>query len=135
VEAKPPRGLGGRVSQLIALCGKDAALAEEVRRLVLADIPAAKTVGRPKKGSATPNLGHRRDAAEFTARLKRDDPDLAGRVVRGEVSPNAAARQMGWRKPRLLVTSPEAVARKLREYFTPDQLAELIRLLTGSGGA
>ena len=37
---------------------------------------------------------------------------MAERVVRGEVTPNAAALEKGWRKPRIVVTSPESVARE-----------------------
>jgi hypothetical protein len=36
----------------------------------------------------------------WKARLRRDDPDLAARVDRGELSANAAAVLKGWRKPR-----------------------------------
>lgn len=39
-------------------------------------------------------------AAHWKARLRRDDPDLAARVDRGELSANAAAVLKGWRKPR-----------------------------------
>lgn len=34
------------------------------------------------------------------ARLRRDDPETAARVERGEISANAAAVEKGWRKPR-----------------------------------
>jgi hypothetical protein len=60
-------------------------------------------------------------AESIVARLKRDDPDLAARVVRGEVTPNAAALEKGWRKPRIVVT-------------TPADLAELMRILSGQPG-
>lgn len=63
------------------------------------------------------------------ARLKRDDPDMAQQVVNGELSANAAARIKGWRKPRILVTSPISVAHRLREHFTADELADLIKEL------
>jgi hypothetical protein len=63
------------------------------------------------------------------ARLKRDDPELADRVISGEVSKNAAAKQKGWRKPRIVLTSPRSVASRIRQHFTTDQIAELILLL------
>jgi hypothetical protein len=49
----------------------------------------------------------------WKARLRRDDPALAARVDRGELSANAAATQKGWRKPRkvrLVRTEPLAAA-------------------------
>lgn len=71
------------------------------------------------------------DTAERTvARLKRDDPALAERVVNGELSPNAAARAKGWRRPRVVLSSPASVAEKIRQHWTPDQIAELRDLLT-----
>lgn len=132
VEAMPPRGLGGRVSQLIALCGTDGELGAQVRELALADIPAAAHRGA-NQHSGVSGTQSSRDAGSITARLKRDDPELAARVMRREITPNAAAQTKGWRKPRVLVTSPESVARKLREHFTAEQLAELIRLLLTVG--
>ena len=69
------------------------------------------------------------EADGILARLKRDDPDMAQQVVNGELSANAAARIKGWRKPRILVTSPTSVAHRLREHFTADELADLIKEL------
>lgn len=65
----------------------------------------------------------------MVSRLKRDDPTLAERVIRGELTPNAAARQAGIRKPRIVVTKPESVAWSLRRYMSREDLAKLARLL------
>ena len=96
-------------------------------------------VARNAKGGpipSSPNSGATRvsNAEGLTtdsilARLKRDNPDLAEQVINGEITANAAARIMGWRKPRVLLTSPESVARKLREFFTKEELNELKELL------
>jgi hypothetical protein len=128
VAAHPPRGLGGEVSQLVALCGTDRDLVKKVKRLAKEAIPAANPHGGNNQQRAT-SLGDPDTADKVTARLKRDDPELADRVVSGEVTPNAAANEKGWRKPRLVLTSPASVARKLRERWTAEQIAELIRLL------
>lgn len=72
----------------------------------------------------------RHDADAVIARLKRDDPAMADRVVSGELSPNAAARQKGWRYPRILVTSPESVAKSLRKHLSHEQIHELILALS-----
>ena len=133
ISDSPPRGLGGRDSQLLALCGKDQQLADEVRRLLYEEIPAAAPVihagpGRGKTLRAT--KGFEDTADRVVARLKRDDPDLAAKVVRGEVTPNAAAREKGWRKPRIILSTPERVAASLRKWMPREALARLAELLS-----
>ena len=115
-------------------------LRREVNRLLDEDIPAAQPAvhagpGRGHKtGSGTTGLsGGGRGADYLTARLKRDDPETAERVVKGEISANAAAGHKGWKKPRVELRRPETVARKIRESFTEDQIAQLIALLLPSG--
>ena len=44
--------------------------------------------------------------------------DLADAVVRGEVTANAAARQKGWRPPRIELRDPTVVAARIREHFS-----------------
>lgn len=113
-----------------------ATMREKVRTLLLAEIPAALPVGRPEKGSATPinehrqTRPHKRDNAEVIARLKRDDPELAEKVVRGDVTPNAAATEKGWRKPRIALSTPERVAVSLRKWMPREALLRLAELLT-----
>ncbi|ETA03635.1 hypothetical protein ThrDRAFT_00758 [Frankia casuarinae] len=45
------------------------------------------------------------------------------------MSANAAAREMGWRHPRIVVSSPTAVAAALRKHMSRDDLARLIAIL------
>jgi hypothetical protein len=66
----------------------------------------------------------------IVARLKRDDPQLAESVVRGEVTANAAARSKGWRHPRVELRNPRTVAERIKSAFTPEQIAQLISALT-----
>jgi hypothetical protein len=68
-------------------------------------------------------------ADEFLARLKRDDPELAEKVIHGKVTPNAAALQMGWRKQRILVTKPQLMVKHLREHMSREDQLELAALL------
>lgn len=109
---------------------------EEYRHDVLLamghDIPAAGPVGRPtrNKGSATTIIQQRDTAAGITARLKRDDPELAESVVRGEITANAAARAKGWRYPRVELRNPITVAARIKATFTPEQIAKLVTELT-----
>ena len=61
--------------------------------------------GRPRNDEG--NSGDRQNfskaeqntVAHIKARLRRDDPDLAARVERGELTANAAAAAKDWRKP------------------------------------
>lgn len=101
-----------------------------VAELLDGDIPAAASHGSNQHSGVSATQS-RRDAAAVTARLKRDDPDLAARVVSGEVTANAAAREKEWRKPRIVLTSPKSVAARIRQHFTPEQVAELCALLEG----
>lgn len=92
-------------------------------------IAPERTRGRPEKNSGTIISNPNRDTDYILARLKRDDPTLADRVVRGEITANAAAREKGWRKERILVTSPEHVAVALRRIMPPPDLSRLVELL------
>ncbi len=144
VEAPEPGGLGvttGELRKLLDLrhphedtrpwLERAPWLRGEVRRLLAEEVRPSADQGRPGKGGATAfSLHDQRGTADaLTARLKRDDPDLAARVVAGEVTPNAAAREKGWRKPRVVLTSPSSVAARIRQHFTAEETAELIRLL------
>lgn len=52
------------------------------------------------------------------ARLKRDNPDLAERVIRGELSANAAAIEAGFRKPTWTAPDdPERLAERVRQRY------------------
>jgi hypothetical protein len=153
VEARAPFGLGYDPDQLpkvLALrhphesvpdiADRMAAMREQIRTLLLSEIPSALPVGSPgrasKPSSGRPNgsgttirPSTSRNANYVTARLKRDDPDLAEKVVRGEVTANAAAREKGWRKPRIVLSSPERVAVSLRRYMPREALLRLAELI------
>ncbi|MDJ0490579.1 hypothetical protein QNA24_29805 [Rhodococcus qingshengii] len=109
-----------------------------VRTLLAEDVPALGVNGGDRR-SETARLGsvqqsgatRLNDSAEnnanyITARLKRDDPEMAEKVIAGEITPNAAAREKGWRKPRILVSSPAATASALVRHLNREQVAELI---------
>lgn len=143
VEANPPFGLGYSIKQLRALLqlqhpGEGAAsvrermdaMRAEVARLIADETQPALPQGRPQKERDTfISVGRPDTKDKVVARLKRDDPALAEQVVNGEVTANAAAREKGWRKPRVVLTSPESIARTLRKHLGPDDIARLIKLL------
>ena len=136
IETRRWKGLGSSKDALVAWVGQsDEAIARDIERVWRDEVHVS---GKHGANQHTEQSGHgatRSTASEgltadsILARLKRDNPDLAERVIRGELSANAAARIMGWRKPRVLLTSPESVARKLREFFTEEELNELKELL------
>jgi len=69
-----------------------------VRRLLAEDVPAVAEHRRPRggeiKGGGTTFSESERNTADYiTARLKRDDPELAEKVVAGEITPNTELLQ------------------------------------------
>lgn len=134
IETRRWKGLGSSKDALVAWVGQsDESIARDIERVWRDEVPVARRNGEVGNGRSsfrgTKATGGTDTADSILARLKRDNPDLAERVIRGELSANAAARIMGWRKPRVLLTSPESVARKLREFFTEEELNELKELL------
>ena len=102
----------------------------EVQRLLKEEIEPAAEHGTNQYGHSTTVSRPARDTAgAITARLKRDDPELAEKVVNGELSAYAAARAKGWKPPRIQVTTPERVAAHLRQHMKPDDISTLARLL------
>jgi hypothetical protein len=145
VETRSPFGLGYDPDQLPKVLAlqhphesvpdiayRMAAMREQVRTLLLAEIPITPAHGEIGRGRDRESATHskKRDAAAITARLKRDDPELAEKVVSGEVTPNAAAREKGWRKPRIVLSTPERVAASLRKWMPREALSRLAELLT-----
>lgn len=144
VEAREPGGLGFSKAELVKILAlrhphEDSApwdqRAEWLRKaaagLLAAEVPPAAANGDIGNGRsrATGATQTSETAEAITSRLKRDDPELAARVVSGEVTANAAAREKGWRKPRIVLTSPASVAVRLRQHFSPDEITELRNLL------
>ncbi|MGH3517346.1 MAG: hypothetical protein ACRDQ7_08010 [Haloechinothrix sp.] len=65
-------------------------------------------------------------------RLRKDAPELHADVLAGNLSAHAAMVRAGFRPHTFTVRpDPESAARTLRKHLTPQQLAELVRLLTG----
>lgn len=153
VETRPPFGLGYDPDQLPKLLElrhphesvpdvtfRMAAMRKQVKALLLAEIPSAAPHGDgPGRGhtekrlydtNSFPPPSSRPDSAEHViARLKRDDPELAEKVVKGELTPNAAAREKGWRKPRIILSTPERVAESIRKFMPREARRRLAELL------
>jgi hypothetical protein len=111
-----------------------AALRDTVRQLLDAEIEPAPRQGRPKeeeKGSITTFLDDDRGATYALQRLKRDRPDIADKVVRGELSANAAAIEAGFRPRKVSINMEDAhsAARSLLRHMDAETLNELVHLL------
>ena len=88
--------------------------------------PEPGEIGRGRERT-TLSIGPRTETVEREIRrLKRDDPELAERVISGEVSAYAAARTKGWRRPRIVLSTPDRIARSLHKHLSVDDMALLI---------
>ena len=68
--------------------------------------------------------------AYIISRLKRDNPEMAQKVLSGELSANKAAIKTGIRKEYIQVQATiPAIAAKVKKMFSPDQLQELVTLI------
>lgn len=79
-------------------------------------------------GSEHGTTNSENDADYVVARLKRDDPALADDVVAGKLTPHAAAKQAGIRRPRATFATDDvglAVAQLLRFYDKAEILTRL----------
>lgn len=136
VETPRWRGLGTSKAALVGwIREQDADAADAVERAWRGEVPASPRHGeighgRSRASGTDSSYGNTEVADGVLARLKRDDPGLAEQVVAGEITPNAAALMKGWRKPRVVVTNPTSVARRLKAIWTPEQIRELIEELS-----
>jgi len=117
VSAAPLAGLGSSMEQLRGLCVRS----PEALRAIDAEMSAAMTpkeAGAQKGKEAADNIRSYGTSASHTLRrLKRDNPELAQRVIDGELSAHAAAIQAGIRKPSLTLqaNNPIRAAERIRE--------------------
>lgn len=102
---------------------------EEARRLLAEELEPVAAHGEIGNGrgrvdnsnSTTESKGG--TSQTYTLRrLKRDRPDLAERVVSGDLSAHAAAIEAGFRRPAITLTAadPENAAQKIRATFGDD---------------
>jgi len=119
VTAKPLAGCGWKPEKVEAL------LKDEPEVLALWRKATTGHQGRPPKQKndniiVKPKQGTSR--AYTLDRLKRERPDLFDRVCAGELSPNAAAIEAGWRKP----ATPLSLLRKAWAKATADERAAFL---------
>ena len=90
--------------------------------------------GRGNKTNDNVNGFEGGNSSAYTiGRLKRDRPDLAERVVKGELKAHAAAIEAGFRERTVpLSLNPEKAARTILRHYAPEEVQRLIRALIGS---
>jgi hypothetical protein len=116
-------GLETKYSRLVEFCKGD----RECHALLLEAMPAAGKRGRPAKDAAEKpdnvrNSEYGNSASHTLRRLKRDHPDLAERVIAGDISAHAAAIRAGFRKPSITLQPNNATraAERIREVLGDD---------------
>ena len=105
---------------------------ESCTKLLLSEVPALASVGRPKEKGNNITFSDRGTDPTYTLkRLKRDHPELANAVINGELSANAAAIQAGFRKPSITINpDPESAASAIRRKFGDEFAHQLAEALT-----
>jgi len=148
IEAPPPVGCDLPADKLLTLLRLEhraerntkavrermAALRDTVRQLLDAELPPIATQGRPKRDDKVgiTNFNERENDSTYALqRLKRDRPDIADKVVRGELSANAAAIEAGFRPRKVSINMEDAhsAARSLLRHMDAETLNELVHLL------
>lgn len=148
IELEPPKGIGYSLTKMYAILKGPSGIDKDAKAaldLMVAEchregidvaaqcaideragLPAAMTAqeaGAMKGKEACTNSTSSRNSATHTLkRLKRDNPELAERVVNGELSANAAAIEAGFRKPTITLqsTNPVRAAETIHAKFGPE---------------
>ena len=73
-------------------------------------------------------------AARSLRKLRNQAPTLHQRVLDGELSPHAAMVEAGFRKKTMTIPADvDGIARAIMRRFDPDEIAEIIALLSNDG--
>jgi len=132
VTTGPLEGLGTSVQTLRDLCRRDVRAQEAIDRATQLETGVNQYMGVDKVHTHRPS-GNSESAA--LRRLRKDRPDLLERVLRGELSANAAAVEAGFRHHTATVRldDPASTARTLRRNMTSEDVITLGKLLLEGG--
>lgn len=125
VEASPPEGLGADVPLVERLCADDPEALRLIREATV------NPRGKPAdKHCIAMNKAIQGDAAYVVSRLHDDRPDLYQEVVSKRMSPHAAAKAAGYRKPYASVRTddPDKVSAFLAKHFDADDIRKIAAL-------
>lgn len=152
IEAPPPAGCNLPANKLLKLLeiehryehqdsdwrARMDVLRQNVKGLLEGELEPVNYVGRPSKDNLrNTKIKSDSDDVEYAIRrLKRDAPELAERVIKGEISANAAAVEAGFRPERVAVRldNMQSAANTLASRLTNDQLDDLIACLVDARG-
>ena len=131
VEASPPEGLGADVPLVERLCSDD----PEALRLIREATSNPVGTNQYAKGACnTSKHNGWGDVAHTVARLHDEGNGLYDEVVAGRMSPHAAAKAAGYRKPYASVRTDDvdrAVSALLKHFSTADLIAAIRRATEG----
>ena len=136
VEHRLWEGLNTSIKDLLIFCRSES----DVVEMILREVPELVTFseagargGRGRKALDNVKGFSGNDPAYALARLKRDRPDLAEKVVVGEMSANAAAIEAGFRRKKVSIPDDEEAAAEflIRNWGSERaiRLADRIKLL------
>src|SRR3990167_140653 len=151
LEAPQPTGCGVSADKVLKLLeiehryehtNKDwhermTALRDDVRRLLNAELPPVKSSGGDRRSelyyNSETHVRQRGDTPEYKlGRLKRENPELAERVINGELSANKAAKiaNIAPHKVTIRMDNPASAAPTIYKFMSEENIADLIdRLL------
>lgn len=135
VEADPPEGLKTSVSLLLRICTDYEDM--EAVSLISTEVGGSKgnptgnnqhrgNVSNTNISSVDEDKPARGDTTDYTVRrLAKQRPDIHAKLLAGELSPNAAAIEAGFRKTKFqLPTDPSAAGRYLAQRVDQDWFME-----------
>jgi hypothetical protein len=129
VVTPPTKGLGATVELITRV------LQDDVEALSMWDEALRRPVGANQHTEGDNNIQalapQGTSAARALRKLRTDAPQLHQEVLQGRLSAHAAMVQAGYRKRTITVTlEPHSAAQTLRKHMTPEQWAELVRIIT-----
>jgi hypothetical protein len=139
VAEPPPDGVGADVPTLLRLCSGDVEAVELIDQVTQKGPGSHRgnqhTTGKDNNIHLSTPGPKGTDKRAALRRLRKDRPDLHAKVLAGELTPHGAMVEAGFR-PRAyrMPTTISGLVDAIRRHFTPEQIAELVRLLSQEVG-
>jgi hypothetical protein len=130
VTTDPLDGLGTTMDVVKALCKKQ----EDVLALLRGLVPEEGKHGTNQHSGlsiASPSAKGGTTVEYTIARLKRDNPPLAEKVIQGTITAAEARRQAGWEKEKIAIRldDPKSAAQTILKRMDREAIAELLAIL------
>jgi hypothetical protein len=135
VHTPPLAGLGADMDTLRRLCADDTTARDALDRVTKAESRQGERVDLLDNVQEVERLtaptGNRADRA--LRKLRKDRPDLHAQVLAGEMSPNAAMVEAGFRRRSITVPADvEGHATAIRRHYSAQDVALLVKILTST---